>query len=78
MFLAVRRVPREVHQLAEYVDQPRLCELIRRFLYDQLNPDAPTPGGGIPLEQCPVFVNERIYIFNSARAVFTLPAMSVG
>ncbi|KAJ7932345.1 hypothetical protein B0H13DRAFT_2518823 [Mycena leptocephala] len=70
----VRRVPREVHQLAEYVDQPRLCELIRRFLYDQLNPDAPMPGGRIPLEQCPVFVNERIYIFNSARAVFYAPS----
>ncbi|KAJ7920239.1 hypothetical protein B0H13DRAFT_2249700 [Mycena leptocephala] len=70
----VHRVPREVRQLAEYVDQPRLCELIRRFLYDQLNPDAPTPGGRIPLEQCPVFINECIYIFNSARAVFHAPS----
>ncbi|KAJ7844797.1 hypothetical protein B0H13DRAFT_2255634 [Mycena leptocephala] len=70
----VRRVPRDVHQLADYVDQPRLCELIRRFLYDQLNPDAPTPGGRIPLEQCPVYVNERIYTFNSARAVFYAPS----
>jgi hypothetical protein len=73
-FLAVRRVPRDVHQLAEHVDQPRLCELIRRFLYDQLNPEAPTPGGRIPLEECPAFVNERIYIFNSARAVFYAPS----
>ncbi|KAJ7794289.1 hypothetical protein B0H14DRAFT_3557562 [Mycena olivaceomarginata] len=47
----VRKVPRDVHQLAEYVEQPRLCELIRRFLFDQLNPDltptAPISGANV-------------------------------
>ncbi|KAF8170468.1 hypothetical protein K438DRAFT_1853988 [Mycena galopus ATCC 62051] len=70
----VRRVPRDVHLLADYVEQPRLCELIRRFLFDQLNPDAPLPGARIPLELCPEFTTERIYIFNSARAVFYAPS----
>ncbi|KAJ6622831.1 hypothetical protein B0H10DRAFT_1944422 [Mycena sp. CBHHK59/15] len=41
----VRRVPRDVHELALYMEQPCLHELIHRFLFDQLNPNAPIPGG---------------------------------
>ncbi|KAJ7346269.1 hypothetical protein DFH08DRAFT_701453 [Mycena albidolilacea] len=70
----VRKVPRDVHQLAEYVEQPRLCELIRRFLFDQLNPDAPISGAQIALDQCPEFTTERVFIFNSACAVFYAPS----
>jgi hypothetical protein len=55
------------------MEQPRLHELIRRFLFDQLNPDAPVPGGQIPLAQCPDFA-ERIFLYNSARAVFYAPS----
>ncbi|KAJ7862883.1 hypothetical protein B0H14DRAFT_3084624 [Mycena olivaceomarginata] len=70
----VRKVPRNVHQLAEYVEQPRLCELIRRFLFDQLNPDAPIPGAQVLIDQCPEFTTERVFIFNSARTVFYAPS----
>ncbi|KAJ7750937.1 hypothetical protein DFH07DRAFT_869023 [Mycena maculata] len=69
----IRRVPRDVHELALYMEQPRLHELIRRFLFDQLNPNAPTPGGQIPLAQCPEF-SERIFLYHSARAVFYAPS----
>ncbi|KAJ7159107.1 hypothetical protein C8R43DRAFT_1124740 [Mycena crocata] len=70
----LRKVPRNVHELAAYLEQPRLCELIRRFLFDQLNPDAPVSGGHIALDQCPDFSTERVFIFNSARAVFYAPS----
>ncbi|KAF7333067.1 hypothetical protein MVEN_02371300 [Mycena venus] len=66
-------VPRDVHHLAVHIGQPRLHELIRRFLYDQLNPDAATAGGQAPISDCPEF-SERIYVFNSARAVFYAPS----
>jgi hypothetical protein len=55
------------------MDQPRLHELIRRFLFDQLNPDAPLPGARIQLDQCPEF-SERVFLYNSARAVFYAPS----
>ncbi|KAJ6595383.1 hypothetical protein B0H10DRAFT_2179268 [Mycena sp. CBHHK59/15] len=55
------------------IGEPRLCELIRRFLFDQFNPNAPIPGGRIALSQCPDF-SERIFLYNSARAVFYAPS----
>ncbi|KAF7336374.1 hypothetical protein MVEN_02186000 [Mycena venus] len=69
----VHRGPCDVHELALYMDQPRLHELIRRFLFDQLNPDAPLPGAKIQLDQCPAFA-ECVYLHNSARAVFYAPS----
>ncbi|KAJ6523207.1 hypothetical protein B0H19DRAFT_1277074 [Mycena capillaripes] len=69
----VRKVPRDVHQLARHIGQPRLHELIRRFLFDQLHPDAPTPGGRVPISDCPDF-SERVFMYNSARAVFYAPS----
>ncbi|KAJ6565156.1 hypothetical protein DFH09DRAFT_1474524 [Mycena vulgaris] len=65
----VRKVPRDVHQLAVYAGQPRLHELIRRFLFEQLYPLA----DAVPLEQYPQF-SERVFIYNSARAVFYAPS----
>ncbi|KAJ7797100.1 hypothetical protein B0H14DRAFT_3549113 [Mycena olivaceomarginata] len=69
----VRKVPRDVRQLGVHIEQPRLQELIRRFLYDQLYPDAPGPGGRVPLSDCPEF-SERVFMYNSARAVFYAPS----
>ncbi|KAJ7261170.1 hypothetical protein C8J57DRAFT_1635845 [Mycena rebaudengoi] len=69
----VRKIPRDIAGLSEHVGQPRLCELIRRFLFDQLNPDAPVPGGDVVLADCPEF-SERVFAYNSARAVFYAPS----
>ncbi|KAJ6529976.1 hypothetical protein B0H10DRAFT_2273658 [Mycena sp. CBHHK59/15] len=69
----VRKVPRDVHQLAAYIGQPRLYELIRRFLFEQLNPQATHVSAQIPLAQCPEF-SERVFMYNSARAVFYAPS----
>ncbi|KAF7297024.1 hypothetical protein MIND_00934900 [Mycena indigotica] len=69
----VRKVPRDVHQLARYVRQPRLHELIRCFLFEQLNPERAATEDIIPLDDCPDFA-ERVYIYTSARAVFYAPS----
>ncbi|KAJ6591937.1 hypothetical protein B0H10DRAFT_1925050 [Mycena sp. CBHHK59/15] len=69
----VRKVPREVHQLAVHIRQPRLHELIRRFLFDQMHPHAAIPGGRVPIADCPEF-SERVFMYNSARAVFYAPS----
>ncbi|KAF7301047.1 hypothetical protein MIND_00668600 [Mycena indigotica] len=69
----VRKVPRDIHQLARYVHQPRLHELIRRFLFEQLNPEQAATEDIIPLDDCPDFA-ERVYIYTSARAVFYAPS----
>ncbi|KAJ7502312.1 hypothetical protein B0H11DRAFT_2365679, partial [Mycena galericulata] len=66
----VRKVPRDVHQLAAYIHQPRLHELIRRFLFEQLNPQADRP---VALDDCPEF-SGRVFIYNSARAIFYAPS----
>ncbi|KAJ7732416.1 hypothetical protein B0H16DRAFT_1665174 [Mycena metata] len=54
----VRKVPRDVHQLGQFIGQPHLQELIRRFLFNQLNPDHV---GNIRIEDCPEF-SERVFI----------------
>ena len=59
--------------LASHIQQPRFPELIRRFLYDQLNPNAAIPSDQIPLEQCPV-LQGRISVFHSAVARFFAPS----
>ncbi|KAK7001854.1 hypothetical protein R3P38DRAFT_3216203 [Favolaschia claudopus] len=69
----VRKVPRDVHHLAVHIGQPRLQELIQRFLYDQLNPDARVPGAEAPMADCPEF-EECVFMYSSARAVFYAPS----
>ncbi|KAK7040508.1 hypothetical protein R3P38DRAFT_2894781 [Favolaschia claudopus] len=69
----VRRVPRDVDALGLYMGQPRLCELIRRFLYDQLHPNANISGARVSLDRCPGF-SERVFLYSSARATFYAPS----
>ncbi|KAJ6512460.1 hypothetical protein C8R45DRAFT_1206566 [Mycena sanguinolenta] len=68
-----RTFPRNVTQLAAHINQPRLVELIRRFLYDQFNPNSPLPSSQIPLDSCPPF-NGRVNTFLSAVAHFYAPS----
>ncbi|KAF7293941.1 hypothetical protein MKEN_01457600 [Mycena kentingensis (nom. inval.)] len=69
----VRKVPRDVHLLSRHVGQPRLHEHIRRFLFAQLNKDRADQYAHVPLTDCPEFA-ERVFIYNSARAVFYAPS----
>ena len=66
-------MPRNLEGLAYHVNQLRLPELTRRFLYDQLNPDAPDSGDAVPLDECPTIAG-KVYLFNSARAVYYAPS----
>jgi hypothetical protein len=65
--------PRYASSLGEYINQPQLLELIRRFLHDQLAPDAEQPGSDILLSDCPTF-SSRITVFHSAVATFYAPS----
>ncbi|THH19362.1 hypothetical protein EW146_g1774 [Bondarzewia mesenterica] len=60
-------------RLRSRVKQPRLPELVRRFLFDQLYPDAPLSASEIPLSECPV-VRGRISVFHSAVAIYYAPS----
>lgn len=48
-------------------------ELLRRFLYDQLYPDARVPSALVSIEACPKFEG-RISVFYSASATFCAPS----
>ncbi|KAJ6613995.1 hypothetical protein B0H10DRAFT_2165190 [Mycena sp. CBHHK59/15] len=61
--------PKTVTELAIHINQPRFLELLRRFLYDQLNPDSDIPSTDVPLDSCPLF-NGQISVFHSAIARF--------
>ena len=50
-----RGYPNSIEALAAHIEQPRFPELLRRFLYDQLNPGADVSPDDIPLHRCPIF-----------------------
>ena len=68
----MRGVPRDVFELAHYINQPQLPEFIQRFLYDRLNPNAEVYGAHVPLDSCPEF-SSSVYVHSSARATFYTP-----
>lgn len=71
--LSERRYPRYLQELAAYVQQPRLPELIRRFLWDQLYGDDEHNADNVSLNQCPN-VSSRIFVYHSAIARFYAPS----
>jgi hypothetical protein len=69
-----RDYPRDPVRLGERIGQPELPTLIRRFLYDQLNPNSEVSGQDIDLDQCPKFSGYSIYAYPSAVATFHAPS----
>ncbi|KAJ8091523.1 hypothetical protein PM082_024443 [Marasmius tenuissimus] len=65
--------PRRLADLSIHLAHPKLPELIRRFLYDQIHPNPDVSVFDIPLEQCPLF-NGKVDIFHSAVARFYAPS----
>ena len=64
-----------IRALAQQYSLPRLNELIRRFLYDQLNPGADVPGDAVPLALCPAFYSgSRLSVYHHAIATFYAPS----
>ncbi|EGN95790.1 hypothetical protein SERLA73DRAFT_76849 [Serpula lacrymans var. lacrymans S7.3] len=71
----LRQYSTNCHKLSVQLNQPRLVELLRRFLYSQAhmnNHDAPS-AFNIPLHQCPMF-NSRVVATHSAVAYFYAPS----
>jgi hypothetical protein len=68
-----RGYPRVLEALSIHIQQPRLPELLRRFLYDQINPNSPIWSADVALDACPQFYG-RISVFHSAIARFYAPS----
>lgn len=64
-------------QLAQHIEQPRLEEAIRRFLYDQIYPDSSIPSSDVPLDSCPRDIGP-IKVYHSAIARFFAPSDTCG
>jgi hypothetical protein len=59
--------------LANHIQEPRFVELLRRFLYGQIKPNAATSPADVSLDECPSFVG-NISVFHSAVAYFYAPS----
>jgi len=59
--------------LAGEINQPRLPEHIRRFLYDQLYPDSHLTSADVSLNACPIF-SGIVSVFSSAVATYHAPS----
>ncbi|KAH9913704.1 uncharacterized protein BXZ73DRAFT_92935 [Epithele typhae] len=68
---------KRAHVVAQILQQPRLVEMLRRFLYAQLNLDNPDAENhaNVDLLQCP-FLHARtlLSVYHSATAVFYAPS----
>ncbi|KAF8817625.1 hypothetical protein BYT27DRAFT_7221428 [Phlegmacium glaucopus] len=71
----IRNYPRYLEDLAVHIQQPRLTELTRRFLFEQLHPN--TSADGVELEDCPK-ITSKISVFHSAVATFFAPSDKCG
>lgn len=60
-------------QLAAQVAEPRLPALIRRFLYDQINPDNVLTSAHVALHECPR-APKKVMLYHSAVASFHGPS----
>lgn len=67
--------PKVLSALANHLHQPKLSEHIRRYLYDQLHPNAEVYGMDVPLDACPdISPNLRIKVFHSAVLTYHAPS----
>jgi hypothetical protein len=71
--------PLRVEALALYINRPHNLnsELIRRFLFDQLHPNALLSGSYVNLNICPTF-DSNIHVFHSALTTFYAPSDRCG
>ena len=74
----VPRLSREVTTLAGQLGQPEIPDLIRRFLYQQENPESIIPLGDLPLNICPALSHTKVYVYPSAIATYFAPSDKSG
>jgi len=60
------------------IGQHNLPDLVRRFLFYQLDPTSNVEPDDLPLEQCPVLWDSRVSVFHSATATFRAPSNPSG
>jgi hypothetical protein len=70
--LATERRLDSANFAAEF-NMPAFPKLIRRFLYDQLNPESELTSSDVPLRDCPAFTG-KVSIFSSAAASYYAPS----
>ncbi|KAG2154335.1 uncharacterized protein EDB93DRAFT_1326904 [Suillus bovinus] len=68
-----RKRARTIAALAIELSIPHLSNLLRRFLFGQLNPNDPRDPSKVPLAYCPQF-DDKISVFNSACSRFFAPS----
>jgi len=67
--------PGSLDQLSSYVGQPRLIEYIRRFLYDQFNPDADICGMDVQIDACPyIHTGITVKVYHFALSTYHAPS----
>ena len=74
-FLFLHIVPRlsqEVTVLARQLCQLEIPDLVRRFLYQQENPESLIPLGDLPLNICLTLSRTKVYVYPSAIATYTV------
>ena len=74
---SVRGLPRTAVEVAIHFGYEDLVPCVRRFLYDQRNPDAEVPGDRVDLNQCPQFDGE-LKVYKSATATYYAPCDQSG
>lgn len=68
-----RQYAKTIAALAVDIHQPRLLELIRRYLYNKENPRIPHQGFNVALSDCP-HLQSRIHVYHSVAATFHAPS----
>lgn len=68
-----RGYSRHLPTLATFFDLPELPELMRRFLFDQLNPFSAVSGSDIDLMHCPT-IHGSVFVYHSAVSVHYAPS----
>ncbi|ETW86550.1 hypothetical protein HETIRDRAFT_307777 [Heterobasidion irregulare TC 32-1] len=74
--LAKKRQPgyaQTLDALGIHIGHPRLLELTRQFLFEQLHPNGP-PASTIALNLCPIVTDRRVSVYHSATAIFYAPS----
>lgn len=73
MFFIVRKLPRDLEELSDHINEPSLALLTRRFLFEVLYPNEDSSQTtDYPL------IHSKISVFHSARATFYAPSDDSG
>jgi len=74
-FLQAVGYPKTLALLSQHLSVPHLDSYIRRFLFDQLNPDSDIFGMEVDINECPqILPTLRLNVFHSAAAIYHAPS----